>query len=184
MRFIPTILKGAYIVEPEKMADDRGFFARSWCQQEFSDRGLDANLVQCSISFNHKRGTLRGMHFQLPPFAETKLVRCTQGAIYDVAIDLRQDSPTYLQWVGVELTAENRKAFYIPKGCAHGFQTLTDNAEVFYQISEVYAPEYGRGVRWDDRAFNITWPEPVSVISERDRNYAEYSSAKFELDVK
>jgi dTDP-4-dehydrorhamnose 3,5-epimerase len=184
MRFIPTNLKDAYILEPEKLEDERGFFARSWCEKEFAERGLDPHLVQCSISFNHKKGTLRGMHFQLPPFAETKLVRCTRGAIYDVAIDLRQDSGTPLQWVGVELTAENRKALYIPKGFAHGFQTLADNTEVFYQISEVYAPEYARGLRWDDPTFKITWPEPVSIISERDRNYENYSSAKFHLHVK
>lgn len=184
MRFIPTNLKDAYILEPEKLEDERGFFARSWCKQGFSERGLDANLEQCSISFNKKKGTLRGMHFQLPPFAETKLVRCTQGTIYDVAIDLRQDSATFLQWVGVELTAENRNALYIPKGFAHGFQTLADNTEVFYQISEVYAPECARGVRWDDPAFEIAWPEPVCVISERDRNYENYSSAKFQLHVK
>jgi dTDP-4-dehydrorhamnose 3,5-epimerase len=183
MRFILTNLKGAYILEPEKLEDERGFFARTWCQQEFSERGLDANLVQCSISFNKKRGTLRGMHFQLPPLAETKLVRCTQGAIYDVIIDLRQDSETFLQWVGVELTAENRKAFYVPKGFAHGFQTLEDNTEVFYQISEFYAPECARGLRWNDPTFNITWPQPVSVISERDRNYEDYSPAKFPLHI-
>lgn len=174
MRLTPTKLKDAWIVEVEQLEDERGFFARTWCQQEFSDRGLDANLVQCSISFNKKAGTLRGMHFQLPPFAETKLVRCTQGAIYDVIIDLRQDSETFLQWVGVELTAENRKAFYVPKGFAHGFQTLADNTEVFYQISEVYAPDYARGLRWDDPTFKITWPKPVAVISIRDRNYEDY----------
>jgi dTDP-4-dehydrorhamnose 3,5-epimerase len=183
MRFIPTNLKDAYILEPEKLEDERGFFARTWCQKEFSERGLDANLVQCSISFNKKKGTLRGMHFQLPPFAETKLVRCTKGAIYDVILDLRQDSETFLQWVGVELTAENRNALYVPKGFAHGFQTLEDNTEVFYQISEFYAPECSRGVRWDDPTFNITWQQPVSVISERDRNYEDYSPAKFPLHI-
>jgi dTDP-4-dehydrorhamnose 3,5-epimerase len=183
MYFIPTKLKGAYILEPEKLEDERGFFARTWCQQEFSKQELDANLVQCSISFNKKKGTLRGMHFQIPPFAETKLVRCTQGAIYDVIIDLRQDSETFLQWLGVELTAENRKALYVPKGFAHGFQTLEDNTEVFYQISEFYAPECARGLRWNDPTFNITWQQPVSVISERDRNYENYSPAKFPLQV-
>jgi dTDP-4-dehydrorhamnose 3,5-epimerase len=184
MLFTQTDLKGAYIVEPEKLEDERGFFARTWCRQEFSDQELDANLVQSSISFNKKKGTLRGMHFQLPPFAETKLVRCTKGAIYDVVIDLRQDSGTFLQWLGVELTAENRKTLYVPKGFAHGFQTLGDNTEVFYQISEVYAPEYTRGLRWDDPSFKIAWPEPVSIISERDRNYENYSSAKFQLQIK
>jgi dTDP-4-dehydrorhamnose 3,5-epimerase len=184
MLFTQTGLQNSFIIEPERLEDERGFFARTWCQQEFSDRGLDSRLAQCSISFNHKKGTLRGMHFQLPPFAETKLVRCTQGAIFDVAIDLRQDSGTFLQWVGVELTAENHKALYIPKGFAHGFQTLADNTEVFYQISEVYAPEYARGVRWDDPIFKITWPEPVCIISDRDRNYQNYSPTQFQLDVK
>lgn len=183
MLFTQTHIKGVCIVEPEKLQDDRGFFSRSWCEQEFAEEGLDAHLMQCSISFNHKKGTLRGMHFQLPPFAETKLVRCTQGSIYDVALDLRQDSETFLQWVGVELTADNHRALYIPKGFAHGFQTLADNTEVFYQISEVYAPEYARGLRWDDPTFKIAWQEPVSIISERDRNYENYSPAKFQLHV-
>jgi dTDP-4-dehydrorhamnose 3,5-epimerase len=174
MLFNPTKLKDAWVVEVEQREDERGFFARTWCKEEFRDRGLDTNLVQCSISFNKKAGTLRGMHFQLPPFAETKLVRCTQGAIYDVIIDLRQDSETFLQWVGVELSAENRKALYVPKGFAHGFQTLVDNTEVFYQISEVYAPDYARGLRWDDPIFKITWQQPVTVISLRDRNYEDY----------
>lgn len=179
MRFTPTQLKGAYVLEIEPYQDERGFFARTWCQQEFNEWGLDANLVQCSISFNQKKGTLRGMHFQLPPFAETKLVRCTKGAIYDVIIDLRQDSETFLQWVGVELTAENRKALYVPKGFAHGFQTLDDNTEVLYQISQFYAPEYARGLRWNDRTFEITWREPVSVISEKDCNYEDYTPSQF-----
>jgi dTDP-4-dehydrorhamnose 3,5-epimerase len=183
MRFIPTKLKDAYIIEPEQLEDERGFFARTWCQQEFSDRGLDANLVQCSISFNKKKGTLRGMHFQLPPFAETKLVRCTQGAIYDVIIDLRQDSETFLQWMGVELTAENRKALYVPKGFAHGFQTLEYNTEVFYQISEFYAPECSGGLRWDDPTFNITWQQPVSVISTKDQNYEDYTASQFSIQL-
>ena len=177
MRFIQTNLKGAYILEPEKLEDERGFFARTWCQQEFTDLGLDTELVQCSISFNKKKGTLRGMHWQLPPYAETKLVRCTKGAIYDVIVDLRKDSPTFLQWIAAELTAENRKALYVPKGFAHGFQTLEDNTEVLYQISEFYAPDYARGFRWNDPTFQINWPLEVSTISIKDKEYEDYNSS-------
>jgi dTDP-4-dehydrorhamnose 3,5-epimerase len=175
MHFIPSKLKGAYIIEPEKLEDERGFFARTWCEREFKNRGLDPDLVQCSISFNRKKGTLRGMHFQLPPYAETKLVRCTKGAIYDVVVDLRPDSQTLHQWIAVELTAENRKALYVPKGFAHGFQTLQDDTEVLYQISEFYAPEYARGFRWNDPQFNIEWSERVNVISKRDQDYEDYA---------
>jgi dTDP-4-dehydrorhamnose 3,5-epimerase len=179
MRFIQTNLKGAYILEPEKLEDERGFFARSWCQKEFSDRGLNPNLVQCNISFNKKKGTIRGMHLQIPPFAEAKLVRCTRGAIYDVIVDVRPDSLTYKQWIGVELTAENHKALYVPEGFAHGFQTLEDNTEVFYQMSEFYAPECARGFRWNDPTFNINWPEQVSAISVRDRECEDYKAEQF-----
>lgn len=179
MHFIPTSLSDAYIIEPDKFADQRGFFARSWCQQEFSDRGLNPNLVQCNISFNHQKGTLRGMHLQIPPFAEAKLVRCTKGAIYDVIVDVRPDSETFRQWIGVELTAENRQALYVPEGFAHGFQTLADNAEVFYQMSEFYAPECARGFRWNDPNFNISWPEKISVISQKDRDYKNYTPNLF-----
>ncbi|NJR64303.1 MAG: dTDP-4-dehydrorhamnose 3,5-epimerase [Leptolyngbyaceae cyanobacterium CRU_2_3] len=175
MRFIPTSLLGAYIVESERLEDNRGFFARTWCQQEFADHGLDPNLVQCSISFNQKKGTLRGMHLQISPSTETKLVRCTQGAIYDVIVDLRSDSSTFLQWTAVELTAENRKALYIPKGLAHGFQTLKDDTEIFYQMSDFYASECAQGFRWNDPKFKIDWPEEVSVISQRDREYQDYT---------
>ncbi|WP_019502655.1 dTDP-4-dehydrorhamnose 3,5-epimerase [Pseudanabaena sp. PCC 6802] len=174
MLFTQTKLQGSYIVEPEKLEDGRGFFARTWCQQEFSTLGLDANLVQCSISFNNKRGTLRGMHLQIPPCAETKLVRCTQGGIYDVIIDLRSHSSTYMQWTAVHLTAKNRKALYIPKGFAHGFQTLADNTEVFYQMSDFYRPDFARGFRWNDPNFKIQWPEPVTIISVRDREYEDF----------
>ncbi len=179
MRFIQTKLKNAYVIEPEKFADERGFFARSWCEKEFREQGLNANLVQCNISFNNKRGTIRGMHLQIPPFAEAKLVRCTQGAIYDVIVDLRPDSATYQKWIGVELTAENRRALYVPEGFAHGFQTLADNTEVFYQMSEFYAPECARGFRWNDPTFNINWPEQVSIISLKDREYEDYKAAQF-----
>jgi dTDP-4-dehydrorhamnose 3,5-epimerase len=181
MLFTPTKLKGAFVLEIQPHSDERGFFARTWCQKELTEQGLDATLAQCSISFNHKKGTLRGMHLQLPSFAENKLVRCTQGAIYDVIIDLRQDSETYLQWVGVELTAANRKALYVPKGFAHGFQTLADDTEVFYHISQFYAPECARGWRWNDPAFKIAWREPVSVMSERDRTYEDYNPNQFSL---
>jgi dTDP-4-dehydrorhamnose 3,5-epimerase len=178
MRFIPTALHDAYIIEPEKQADDRGFFARTWCQQEFHDQGLDPDLVQCNLSFNHQKGTLRGMHWQQPPFAETKLVRCSQGAIYDVIVDLRSDSPSFRQWIGVELTAANHRALYVPQGFAHGFQTLVDRTEVFYQMSTFYQPGAAQGFRWDDPAFQIDWPEPVTMISDRDRGYASYHLAQ------
>ena len=173
MRFRETKLSGAFIVEPEKFEDERGFFAHSWSQKEFAARGLDSGLVECSISFNCKRGTLRGMHYQVAPHGQVKLVRCTMGAIYDVVIDLRTGSPTFKQWVGIELTAINRLMLYVPKDFAHGFQTLEDETEVFYQMSEVYRPESGRGVRWNDPAFGISWPEEVTMINDRDRTYAD-----------
>lgn len=175
MQFIPTALLDAYIIAPANLTDDRGFFARTWCQQEFAQRGLEPNLVQCSVSFNHQRGTLRGMHWQLPPSAETKLVRCTQGAIYDVIVDLRPDSATYLQWTAVQLTAANYQALYIPTGFAHGFQTLADNTEISYQMSDFYAPASARGFRWNDPSFEIDWPEKISLISDRDRDYPDYT---------
>lgn len=181
MIFIETRVKDAYIVEIERLEDERGFFARTWCRQELGEQELDPNLAQCSISFNRQRGTLRGMHLQLPPRAETKLVRCTQGAIFDVVIDLRTSSSTYMQWDGLELTAGNRKALYVPKGCAHGFLTLEDNTEVLYQISDFYAPEFARGLRWNDPQFAILWPEEVSVISHRDQNYQDYDPSVFEI---
>ena len=147
MIFNETKLKGAFVIEPERLEDERGFFARTWCQREFEAHGLNPRLVQCSISFNKKKGTLRGMHYQVAPYEEARLVRCTMGAIYDVVLDLRPASSTCKQWVAVELTSENRRMLYIPGGLAHGFQTLKDNTEVFYQMSEFYQPEYVRGVR-------------------------------------
>jgi dTDP-4-dehydrorhamnose 3,5-epimerase len=174
MIFCETKLKGAYIIKPEPIKDDRGFFARSWCQKEFSDRGLNPNLVQCNISFNRYKGTLRGMHYQVQPHAEAKLVRCTMGAIYDVIIDIRSNSPTFKQWTSVELTAENRQMLYIPEGMAHGFQTLVDNTEVFYQMSEFYHPESARGIRWDDPTFEIKWLPLNPIISDKDRSYAKF----------
>jgi dTDP-4-dehydrorhamnose 3,5-epimerase len=156
------------------MRDERGYFARAWCRNEFEEHGLESALVQCNISFNTRKGTLRGMHYQAAPFAETKLVRCTQGAICDVVLDLRSQSPTFKRWVAVTLTAENRSMVYVPKGCAHGFLTLQHETEVFYQMSEVYNAESARGVRWNDPTFGIAWPEKVEVISDRDRNYPDF----------
>ncbi len=174
MKFCETKLVGVFEIYPERLADERGFFARTWCQKEFQGRGLDSTLVQCSISYNIKRGTLRGMHFQVEPFEETKLVRCTRGAIYDVVLDLRPDSNTYKQWIAATLTEANRNMLYVPKGCAHGFLTLEDNTEVFYQMSEVFDSASARGVRWNDPSFGIIWPDRVGVIAERDRNYPDF----------
>lgn len=175
MIFKSTNLQGVFEVEAEPNADERGFFARTWCREEFRTQDLNPELVQCSVSFNHQRGTLRGMHYQSAPYAEAKLVRCTRGSIYDVALDLRPDSATFLRWVAAELTADNRRAFYIPEGCAHGFLTLEDNTEVYYQISEFYHPGSARGVRWNDPAFRIAWPAEIALISERDRTYPDFA---------
>ncbi|HYW71012.1 MAG TPA: dTDP-4-dehydrorhamnose 3,5-epimerase [Pyrinomonadaceae bacterium] len=171
MIFRQTPLAGLFIIEPEKFEDERGFFACSWTPDAFVAHGLNPQLAQCNISLNKSRGTIRGMHFQTKPYEEAKLVRCTRGAMYDVAIDLRPDSPTRCRWVAVELTDDNHRMFYIPEGFAHGYQTLTDNTEVFYQISEYYHPESAGGVRWDDPAFDIKWPLPVTIMNERDRTY-------------
>lgn len=177
MIFHKTIVEGVFEIEVEANADDRGLFARTWCSEEFARQGLKPELVQCSVSFNHKRGTLRGLHYQAQPHAETKLVRCTSGAIYDVAVDLRPGSTTYKKWFGVELSAANRKSLYIPEGCAHGFLTLEDNCEIFYQMSEFYHPDLSRGLRWNDPAFAVYWPSDVEVISERDRTYPDFDPA-------
>lgn len=171
MRFLEIALPGTYVIELEPISDERGFFARSWCRDEFQRHGLNPNLVQCNISFNKNRGTLRGMHYQVKPFEECKLVRCTSGAIYDVIVDLRPDSPTFRKWVGIELNAKNRRMLYAPEGVAHGFQTLEDNTEVFYQMSESYRPEAARGVRWDDPTFGISWPLGEVILSERDASF-------------
>lgn len=170
-----TRLNGLYIIEPERLEDERGFFARTWCEREFSAVGINLKLVQCSISFNRKKGTLRGMHYQDTPYNEAKLIRCTKGAVYDVAVDLRPWSSTFKQWISVELTDENRKMIYIPEGFAHGLLTLADNTEVFYQMSEFYIAEYARGIRWNDPAFGVNWPYKVEVISDRDRNYPDFN---------
>jgi dTDP-4-dehydrorhamnose 3,5-epimerase len=173
--FVPTALPGAFVIELERLEDERGFFARTWSAQEFEAHGLNAQLVQCSTSFNRRRGTLRGMHWQVAPFAEAKLVRCTMGAIHDVVLDLRPDSPAYLQHLAIELSAANRRMLYVPEGCAHGFQTLVDDTEVFYQMSQVYSPEHARGVRWDDPAFGLPWPPGERIMNDRDRNYPDFS---------
>lgn len=198
MLFTETKLKGAYLIDIEKNEDERGFFARSWCQREFEAHGLNPRVVQCNISFNRKKGTLRGMHYQAPPFEEAKLVRCTMGSIYDVIVDLRPASPTHCQWIGVELSSASsllmgcssqltvadpelrRRAhcyrmLYVPDGFAHGFISLEDETEVFYQMSEFYAPDSGRGFRWNDPAFGIEWPMEPAVISEKDKNYPDFS---------
>ncbi|HXP82292.1 MAG TPA: dTDP-4-dehydrorhamnose 3,5-epimerase [Verrucomicrobiae bacterium] len=174
MKFIPIPLAGAYVVEMEPVADERGYFARFWCRDEFRAAGLNSNVEQSSLSFNRKRGTLRGMHYQAAPHEEVKLVRCTRGAIWDVLLDLRTGSSTFRRWIGVELTADNGKMVYVPAGFAHGFQTLTDEAEVQYQISEAYYAELTRGVRWNDPAFRIEWPLPNPILSARDREFPDF----------
>lgn len=176
MIFTETRIKGAFIVDILRLEDERGFFGRSWCMDEFKEHGLNNQLAQCNISFNKKRGTLRGIHYQAAPYEEAKLVRCTMGEIYDVIIDLRPNSPTFTNWIAMELTAENRRALYIPEGFAHGFQTLTDNTEVFYQMSEKHHPDAARGLRWNDPMFNVSWPVNTMVISEKDNNYPNWQN--------
>lgn len=174
MIFNQARLGGMFIIDLERREDERGFFARSWCYEEFRERGLNPRIVQCNVSFNRKRGTLRGMHYQVSPYAEAKLIRCTRGAVYDVAIDLRPDSPTFLRWEAVTLSEDNHRMAYVPEGCAHGFQTLQDDTEVTYQVSAFYRPEYARGVRWDDPLFNIRWPDGERIILERDRSFPNF----------
>ena len=178
MIFIETTLRQAFIIDQEKIEDERGYFARSWCQREFEEKGMASKFVQCSFSYSKKKGTLRGMHYQAPPFEECKLVRCTAGAIYDVIIDLRPWSPTFTQHVGVNLTAQNHRMLYVPQGFAHGFQTLEDHSEVYYQISEFYAPDSSKGVRWNDPVFGIQWPVEEIIISKRDQGYPDFMLKK------
>jgi dTDP-4-dehydrorhamnose 3,5-epimerase len=173
--FTETKLKGAYTIDIEKLEDLRGFNARALCQKEFAARGLTSQFVQANILFNRKKGTLRGFHYQTPPCAETKLFRCIRGAVFDIIIDLRPGSPTYKNWVGIELTAENYRMLYIPGNCAQGFITLTDDTELFYQVSEFYSPGHERGIRYNDPAFVIPWPIPVEVISAKDQNWPDYA---------
>jgi len=174
MIFRETKLKGAYIIELKPSDDERGFFARSFCQKEFAEHGLNPLIVQCNISYNKKKGILRGMHYQAAPYEEARLVSCISGAIYDVIIDLRRDSATYCQWFAVELSGDNYRMLYVPEGFAHGFQTLKDNTVVFYQMSEFYHPEYARGVKWDDQAFAIKWPIQNYIIAPKDRQFPDF----------
>jgi dTDP-4-dehydrorhamnose 3,5-epimerase len=173
--FRGTPLKGAFVIEPEELADERGFFARTWCQREAERHGLNPRLVQCSISFNRRKGTLRGLHYQAAPHEEAKLIRCTAGAIHDVIVDLRRDSPTFREHFAILLSARNREMLYVPEGCAHGFQTLEDATEVVYQMSEFYSPDSARGVRWNDPAFGIAWPIPDCILNARDRAYPDFA---------
>lgn len=176
MNFTETKLEGVYLLDPKRFEDDRGFFAPSFSAREFEARGMTGCFVENNISFSRKRGTIRGMHYQAAPHGQAKLVRCTRGAVYDVAVDLRPGSPTYGEWVGVELTEENRRMIYIPGDCAHGFQTLADDSEVFYMVSSPYEPASGRGFRWNDPAFRIEWPEVEErVLIERDQQYPDYN---------
>ncbi|MDN5203117.1 dTDP-4-dehydrorhamnose 3,5-epimerase [Fulvivirgaceae bacterium BMA10] len=174
MKFTETKLKGAFIIELDQLKDERGFFARSWCKKEMEDHGLNANVVQSNVSYNIEKGTLRGLHYQKDPYQETKLVRCTRGALYDVIIDLRKDSPTYMEWIGVELTAENYKMLYVPQDFGHGFITLEDQTEATYQVTQFYTPGAEGGIRWDDPAFNIEWPISPKVVSDKDQSHPDY----------
>jgi len=174
MNFAETKLSGVFLIEPELLKDDRGSFARSFCIDEFNEAGIEIQVVQANISFNKYSGAVRGMHYQVSPHAEAKVVRCTSGSLYDVVVDLRPDSPSYSQWIGIELNAENRYAMFVPKGCAHGFQTLVDGTEVSYLMSERYVPEAASGVRYDDPAFGIDWPLKVSSVSDRDRSWSDF----------
>ncbi|REL24182.1 dTDP-4-dehydrorhamnose 3,5-epimerase [Rhodohalobacter sp. SW132] len=174
MKYTETPIEGAVIIELEKHEDARGFFARGFCKKEFEEHGLEHEIVQCNFSKSVKKGTLRGMHYQSPPHAEVKMVRCLNGAIYDVIVDIRKDSPTYKQWFGVKLTDKDYKMLYIPKGLAHGFQTLEENSVIFYMVTENYNQQSERGVRWNDPAFDIDWPLSVTEISEKDQAFTDY----------
>ena len=174
MIFTETKLKGVFIIQLEKKEDDRGFFARMWDKKEFENRGLNCEIQQCSISFNKKKGTIRGMHYQEPPYEEMKLVSCTKGKIFDVIIDLRKNSTTFKEWTSFELSAENHKIIYVPGGFAHGFQTLEDDSEVFYMISQIFRPEYARGIRWNDPVFKIKWPLEKTIISDKDHSFTDF----------
>jgi len=177
MKFTELALAGAFLIEPEPNEDERGFLVRTFCVEEFNARGLNATIAQCSVSYNRRRGTLRGLHYQVFPHAEVKLVRCTAGLIFDVIVDIRPGSPTFKRWLGTELSAVDPRMIYIPAGFAHGFQTLADSTEVFYQISESYHPEDARGARWDDPAFGVIWPVEDKIISARDRSYSNFEKS-------
>ncbi len=174
MIFTETKLTGAYIIHIERLEDDRGFFGRAWCKREFESKGLNPSLVQMNVGFSKRKGTLRGVHYQKAPWAEAKLVRCTMGAVYDVIVDLRPDSPTYKQWIGIELTQDNRAMLYAPEGFAHGYQSLRDESEIYYQTTQFYSPDCAWGVRYNDPMFQIAWPMEVTVISERDKTWPDY----------
>ena len=176
MIFHETTLPGAYIIEPKEINDDRGFFARIWCQNELRQHGLKADLAQSNVGFNFRKGTLRGLHFQKSPHAEVKIVRCTRGAIFDVIVDLRPESPGYKKWFGIELTGENHKMIYVPEGFAQGYITLADNTEMYYLATEFYHPESAYGVRYNDPAFGIEWPIEVAELSPQDREWPDYTS--------
>ena len=176
MIFTELAIKGVFLIEPEQREDERGFFARTFCVEEFSAHGLDIAIAQCNVSYNRRRGTLRGLHYQMPPLSEVKLVRCTAGAVFDVVVDLRSGSPTFKRWLGVELSARNRKMLYIPESVAHGFQTLEDHTELLYHMSKPYAPEAARGIKWNDSGLGIAWPMAPLAVSARDQNYPELSA--------
>jgi dTDP-4-dehydrorhamnose 3,5-epimerase len=177
MIFTETELPGAFVIDIERRDDERGFFARAWCEREFEEHGLSTRVVQCNLAYNHVKATLRGLHYQAAPHAEVKLVRCMRGAIYDVIVDLRDDSPTFTQWIGLELTADNRRMLYVPEGFAHGYQTLADDSETYYQVSVFYEPGAERGVRWDDPAFGIDWPPAERrIVSAKDRGWPDFDA--------
>lgn len=177
MIFIESKLKGAYLIKPEKIKDERGYFTRNFCKNEFKEYELECDIVQCNISYNKKKGTLRGMHFQCAPFEECKIVSCIKGSIYDVIIDLREGSNTYLEWEGYDLSQANHDMLYIPKGFAHGFQTLEDDTEVYYQMTQFYHSDYAGGVRWDDKIFNIEWPTCCNrIMSLKDKHWSDYKT--------
>jgi dTDP-4-dehydrorhamnose 3,5-epimerase len=179
MRFAETELPGAFVIDLERREDERGFFARAWCERELAEHGLDTRVSQCNLAFNERRGTLRGLHYQVAPHAEVKLVRCTRGAVYDVIVDLRPESATYTRWIGVELTEDNRRMLYVPEGFAHGYLTLADATETFYQVSVPYTPDAERGARWDDPAFGIEWPQTEGlVMSDKDRSWPDFEPAR------
>jgi dTDP-4-dehydrorhamnose 3,5-epimerase len=173
--FTETPVKGAFLMDLEPREDERGFFARTWCERECGERGMNLHVAQCNVSFNTKVGTLRGLHYQAAPFEEAKLVRCTHGSIYDVIVDLRPASPSFKRHLAVVLSGGNRRALYVPEGCAHGFQTLEDDTEVFYQMSAPYAADHARGVRWNDPAFGIEWPATERIMADRDRTYPDFA---------
>ena len=177
MNFTPTTLAGSYLIQPLRREDDRGYFARVWCEREFAEHGLSTTLTQINVGFSPKKGTLRGMHYQAAPQAEVKLVRCTRGAVYDVMVDLRPDSPTHGRWYAVELTPENGRMLYVPEGFAHGYQTLADDSEIVYQTSRAYSPGCATGVAYDDPAFGIDWPLPATAMSDADRSWPAYAPA-------